>query len=259
LFIAGLLVFAAVSGCLADPEAKGEDASPGASGDAGNTTANGTGANATSNTAPTANLTADVDNGSAPLSVNFTIEATDADGDNLTWSLDADGDGAADGNGTEVPGNLTFLFEAEGVYNATLTVEDGASNATSTLQINVTGGGASMEPVVLADSADLPCPQCSTAGANTGVGYRAGESGLDSVFFDLLPEYVGQPFAAASSGGGLGMVFRDSCDAGAAIGSAYVGGGPNAGMVPEGALCVLMWDDGAPGADLSITIGAAPA
>ncbi|HEX9816504.1 MAG TPA: PKD domain-containing protein [Candidatus Thermoplasmatota archaeon] len=255
LAVVAVLVIAATSGCLADPEAKDVDgAATTASVDS---TSNETASNETMNSAPVANLTADPDNGSAPLAVNFTINATDADGDNLTWSLDADGDGTSDGNGTDadLPGNVSFAYAAAGLYNATLTVDDGTANTTATIAINVTAGGATMEPVAFSEDVQLPCPQCTAAGANTGVGYRAGESGVDSAFFDLLPEFVGQPFTATSSGGSLGMVFRDSCDAGAAIGSVASGAGSHTGTVPEGALCVLMWDDESADSTIAITIG----
>lgn len=256
LSVVATLMIATVSGCLADPEAKDAsetDATSTTSADSGNETSQ----NETDNSAPVADLTADPINGTAPLAVNFTVNATDADGDNLTWSLDANGDGTSDGNGTDadLPGNVSFEFPAEGVYNATLIVDDGTANTTVTVAINVTAGGATMEPVTFSEDVQLPCPQCTAAGANTGVGYRAGESGLDSAFFDLLPEFVGQPFTATSSGGSLGMVFRDSCDAGAAIGSVASGAPSHTGTVPEGALCVLMWDDESPDATIGITIG----
>ncbi|HEX9816980.1 MAG TPA: PKD domain-containing protein, partial [Candidatus Thermoplasmatota archaeon] len=107
-------------GCLSDP---GEPADVSESTAAATTTTTAPVENVTNNP-PIANISADIANGSFPLLVNFTINVTDQDGDNLTWSLDADADGVQDaiGNQTNLSANFTYLLA--GIYNATLNVTD---------------------------------------------------------------------------------------------------------------------------------------
>lgn len=141
--LTGLLVITALAGCLGD-EATTDD-----SGDAmdgmddsmhqGNETSgseNETAAPAM-NAPPTANLTANVTNGSAPLSVSFNLTGDDADGDNLTWSLDVDGNGTVDAEGSDLPATFEFTYEAVGNYTAYLNVTDGQNTTTASLLIVV--------------------------------------------------------------------------------------------------------------------------
>lgn len=93
------------------------------------------------NHAPTANLSASVAAGGAPLLVNFTITGADEDGDNLTYSLDADGDGIEDANGTELPAEFAFTYSMPGNYTAVLNVTDGTASATATVAIAVAASG----------------------------------------------------------------------------------------------------------------------
>ena len=99
------------------------------------------------NTAPNATLEASAVTGVAPLAVTFTVNGTDADGDALSWVLDADGDGSEDANGTAVPATFDYTFDAEGQYTAFLTISDGEANATANVTVSV-------EPAVVVD----PCP-----------------------------------------------------------------------------------------------------
>lgn len=90
------------------------------------------------NTPPTANLTADVLNGSAPLSVNLTLDGSDADGDDLSWTLEL-----GDGNSTEgdtLPATVAHNFTAAGNYTLWLNVTDGEATATANLTITVESG-----------------------------------------------------------------------------------------------------------------------
>lgn len=111
----------------------------------GSATATGTGSPA-NNTAPTANLTADVDNGTAPLVVNFTLNGADADGDALRWTFDADADGTPEANGTSLPATVQHTFNATGQFRATLNVTDGTGNVSAVRLIAVAegAGGASL-------------------------------------------------------------------------------------------------------------------
>lgn len=70
---------------------------------------------------PSASFDATPVNGSTPLLVNFSITFNDMDGRAVTWSLDADGDGTADADGS-IQQNDTVHHEhaytQEGTYNA---------------------------------------------------------------------------------------------------------------------------------------------
>lgn len=89
----------------------------------------------TPNAAPTANLTADTKNGSAPLVVNFTLDGSDDDGDDLSWTLDL-----GDGNftdGTGLPAIVEHNFTTAGNYTVRLDVTDGTDADSATLTVTV--------------------------------------------------------------------------------------------------------------------------
>ncbi len=96
--------------------------------------------NATANRAPTANLTADLTDGTAPLNVTFTLSGSDADGDNLTWTLSF-GDGEAT-NGTTLPANVTHSFTAAGNYTVTLAVSDGTNTTEASVVVEAVEAAA---------------------------------------------------------------------------------------------------------------------
>ncbi len=260
--VATMIVLAlALSGCA--EKKKDDDESDSSSTSHSGTDSGGVGGNVSSNHPPAATMTA---NGTAdaPLNVTFLLNATDSDGDAMAWTL-AFGDGAsANGtfagalNRTLLAGpqlaNATHLYAAGGAYNATLTVSDGKATTNVTLKLNLTAG-TPFEQFVAEGTPDLPCPQCSNAGANTGVGYRAGINELDSFFVDLPEGAAGQPFTLVSSEGDPDMVFRDSCDGGAAVGDTFLADGPESGTVPDGAKCALMWEPEGAGSTITLTIG----
>lgn len=106
------------------------------------------------NQAPVVKFTADVASGQAPLLVNFSFEATDAEGDALTWTLDANGDGESDAEGDEsaLPGTFAFTFDA-GTYEATFTASDtNATSASFTINVTETPSTPAPAPVVFAGS-----------------------------------------------------------------------------------------------------------
>ena len=73
------------------------------------------------NSSPVVVLTADPDNGSLPLNVNFSSTGTfDPDGDPLTYEWDFEGDGTIDSNIE----NPTFNYTVGGQYNVQLRVSD---------------------------------------------------------------------------------------------------------------------------------------
>jgi PKD repeat protein/glucose/arabinose dehydrogenase len=84
-------------------------------------------------------LNADPDEGLAPLEVDFSADASDPDGDELTYSWDFDGDGTEDST-DEAP---THIYTLPGDYEAELTVSDGELEASDTVPVAVgdDGGG----------------------------------------------------------------------------------------------------------------------
>ena len=90
------------------------------------------------NTAPSVSLTAVPTMGDAPLSVNLTAVAEDADGDTLSYAWDF-GNGETASSGT----TQSVSYTEDGSYVATVTVTDGnGGEATAQAQITVgTGDG----------------------------------------------------------------------------------------------------------------------
>lgn len=155
LATAAILLFTALSGCLADdaePAAASETPSPTPS---GNATATQAPSNVSvPNTPPTANLSSDLPNGTAPLNVTFTVEGDDEDGDALNWTLDADGDGTADYNGTELPSTIVHEYVEAGNYTALLNVTDAEAFVTANLTLVI-------------EIPALGSPMCERPGAST--------------------------------------------------------------------------------------------
>lgn len=90
------------------------------------------------NKAPTCNLNSNHYLGTAPLTVTFTITATDSDGSISSWELDTDNDGTADYSGTgNPPTSRVHTYNTQGSYTAKLTVMDNEEK-TSTDTITIT-------------------------------------------------------------------------------------------------------------------------
>ena len=258
-----LAVALALSGCAEKKDTDGDGDASSSTSTSRSGTGSGVGGNASTNQPPTARLTAN-STGDVPLNVTFALNVTDNDGDALSWTLSF-GDNATE-NGTfparlgnlsrpfAHAANVTHAYAAGGAYNATLSVSDGKATTNVTLRLNVTAG-TPFEQFVAEGTPDLPCPQCSTAGANTGFGYRSGINELDSFFVEIPAGSAGQPFTLVSTGGDPDMVFRDSCSGGAAVGETFLAAGPESGVVPEGATCALTWEPEGAGSTITLTIG----
>lgn len=154
LLLAILMLSVTLAGCSEDPEPAtdpdlqdlddgsgdddpttddgSEDAAGGTSGDPSNDPSEPK--ENTTNAAPSLQFDANVTSGAAPLLVNFTIAGSDPDGDDLTWALDADGDGTVDAEGDTLPGSFEFAFDA-GNFTAVATLTDGADTVNRTLNI----------------------------------------------------------------------------------------------------------------------------
>ncbi len=78
------------------------------------------------NKPPTVSLNATPTSGNAPLGVEFTANASDPDGDPLTYSWDF-GDGDTTGNKNKE----THTYQKEGIYTAKITVSDGNGGSDS--------------------------------------------------------------------------------------------------------------------------------
>lgn len=100
------------------------------------------------NLPPMATLTASHLNGTAPLNVTFNMTGSDPDADNLTWTLDADGDNVTEAEGTTLPANFTYTYTTNGTFNATFAVSDGANTTVTTVSIEaLVGNVTALGPV----------------------------------------------------------------------------------------------------------------
>lgn len=73
--------------------------------------------------APSVLASASPSSGQAPLTVNFTATASDADGTVTRFEWDFDGDGVTDHSSSSTP-DAMFTYQKAGLYHATLTVVD---------------------------------------------------------------------------------------------------------------------------------------
>jgi hypothetical protein len=105
------------------------------------------------NHAPTGGITANQTAGKSPLTVLFTLDATDTDGDKLSFTVDFDGNGTIDSSRANAtfPTQVNHTYVKAGLYNITYTLTDGRESVSYKAMVNVTaaGGGA---PVVIAGS-----------------------------------------------------------------------------------------------------------
>ncbi len=99
------------------------------------------------NNPPTVNLLADVTEGVFPLAVNFTADASDADGDPLHFYWDFNGDTFNDAD-TGAVNTVNHSFDWSQVFNVTVYVYDGTDQATASLPIRVTTAGGNVVPSI---------------------------------------------------------------------------------------------------------------
>ncbi len=84
------------------------------------------------NEAPEVSLSADQTGGPAPLTVSLKAEASDPEGDELSYSWDFGNDEKAEGNSSR-----TLTYTEPGTYTATVTVGDGLTETSAETQITV--------------------------------------------------------------------------------------------------------------------------
>jgi PKD repeat protein len=246
-----LLASALFAGCLGgddvdplDEESNGDDDAHG--GDEGNETM----APAV-NTPPMAALTASTTNATVPANVTFNITFQDADGDDLTWSLDVTGDGEAEtealavaADGVYLPVNFTYSYDAVGLFNVTLSVRDLNETFTATLQVNVTqavaGGNATTQEVTGSWLAGATMVGCF--GDIFGVGYPGALDGILYSSFDVDPGTYGLPYTVTVTSSlpqdSPGFSFLD--EAGDIVHGGFLGDVAS-GNVPSGAVTGVFW------------------
>ena len=193
------------------------------------------------NTPPTATLSATTEEGT--FNVSFSVDGADEDGDELTWTLDVDGDGEADYEGEDLPDEVVHTYAAAGNFTANLTVSDGQDETTRSVPVVLESSGASSdgfsyEEMALTGSS----PGADVTGALECPGFLAGESGINCVFTEVPAGLGGLPYTAVSDVATAVVVdWWDACDAttGASLAIHLVSdGGPE--TVPDGAGCVVM-------------------
>ncbi len=253
-----LLTVLAFSGCLAfeddDPTTSTTPTSTSGTRTSATTTS-GTG-NQTSSTTRAVNFTADVLNGTAPLLVNFTFNAT---GNTSGWHL-AYGDGH-DANGTTLPAAVNYTYEIGGAFSANLTVTypDG-QNASATLNLTIlVPAGAPPPDVLFFEFADsLGC--VGDAGADTCVSFTAGPdapvSGIDGYWQALDERYWGLSFTTTVDQVQPALADSDCAFTDAAhaiIGEANNGGSPCAGAVPAGTAFIFLYPYALPALSQTLT------
>lgn len=278
LFVVVLLL-AGCSGKGNDNSGSSSQGGSGSSGDShsttsgettsGGTTSGGTTSGGTTsggeNHDPMAALSVDVASGAVPLSVNFTVTASDPDaGDSVTWKLTF-GDSATAATGT-ASGKAAHKYATAGNYTATLTVTDShGAEVTKTAFVSVVTAG--FTPLVLSTTASAFCQQCFFTGTANGapscVGFAAPsqQNGNDCVWFPLPANTIGRSWVASSAGAAAnndsGLFFLDGCGGSAAAKEwdDNLGQGKDeVGTVPVGAACVLLYENNDVNNILTITI-----
>lgn len=246
--VASIVLLAALAGCTAEKK----DDDPSAS-----TTS--TSVSATATAAPTpkvATLLANVTNGTAPLAVNFTLNATAGA---VAWTLSF-GDGNVT-NGTSLPPAANHTYVIAGNFSANLTVSyPGGAKANATLAINVTLTAASKaappDVLVFTFADSLGC--AGDAGADTCISFQGGPdaSGIDGYWQALDERYWGlsfvgtvdqvQPAVADSD-----CAFTDADFA--IIGEANNSSSPCSGTVPPGTAWIFLYPYALPALEQTLT------
>ncbi|MES2155892.1 MAG: hypothetical protein V4510_12225 [bacterium] len=121
----------------------------------------GTPASQGGNHAPIPDVKPSAKSGPAPLSINFTLGASDADGDALSWTFDANSDGTKEDSGTDLPKTVAFSYAQAGTSNATFRVTDGRLE--SVFVVAVTILEAKPASVVFTGHVDVPDPASTAA------------------------------------------------------------------------------------------------
>lgn len=218
-------------------------------------TGNGTGH------APTATLAANVTQGSAPLNVTLLVNATDADGDALSWTLDF-GDGSADSNGTSANGTVSLTLNhtfSAGNHTVFLNVTAGGANATSNVTIAVLGGAGGAPLVDEKLNVIFGCEACTDGEGDVipCIGLGVGRNEGDCAWVALTAEAAGRTFTVSGTSpspvpddfpedindANPDIAILSTCDIDADVLLFQTGSNEaETGIVPAGAGCLVAWD-----------------
>jgi hypothetical protein len=246
--LVGLLILtAAMAGCAEKKDDDGGDGPSGtststASGSKSGTSTGSTTGTGTGSVSHSATLAADETNGTAPLSINFTMTA---DPGATSWFL-AFGDGSSD-NGTGEPATANHTYSVGGNFSASLRVvySDGP-NATASVNITVAvpgpSGPAPETHFEFGESAG--CAADAHAAEPTVpvncISFHAGPDApaVDGHWLALDERYWGMTLTSTmEESSGLNAdsdCFFMAPDHTTIIGDGHNGGGLCAGVVPEG-------------------------
>ena len=216
---------------------------------------------APSNAAPSGSISASINGTNATFSLN----GTDPDGDALSWELDF-GDGSTPATGDTLPATSSHPY-AIGNHTANFTLSDGTASKSYEVAVAVAGGSAA-GPFVFAGDVEQDCatpcelgtpvgsPPVPLPGSKGCLGFKADMQGLDCLWTPLGPELADLPFTLVSTAGDPDLEFLDTCDPveGASLGTAY-NAGPEAGFVPAGAGCAVLWEFNAAPSTITFTVG----
>lgn len=182
-------------------------------------------------------------NVTVPATLNFTLDGSDAEDDNLTWQLAVNGTEIA--NGTELPMIVNHTIEAAGLWNVTFAVSDGINTTTAALVLNATMD-ALPEPTLLAEYSNSGLiggayvlkndPQW----AHLCPGFNAGESGYGCVFVEYDAEYIGSPAIITTDASNLRLAFWDECGP-TGHGVAWAEGSSGLAVELPEAGCMVAW------------------
>jgi hypothetical protein len=159
------------------------------------------------NTPPTATLVASSANGVAPFNVTFTLDAADQDGDDMSYSFDANDDAtleAQSASPADLPRDVSFVFAGAGTYNATFTVSDGKDSTVANVHITVTaaaGSGGPAPSITLSGSYVMPDPvELGLAGFGCALGGDPSGQDVWGNVVTVPPEALGGTYTATASG-----------------------------------------------------------
>ena len=101
------------------------------------------------NQPPVCTISANPDSGDIPLSVTFSLSASDTDGSISSWKLDIDNDGTPEHSGTgNPPSSKQYTYSEVGTFTAKLTVYDDKGKSAYSQVVVVVDSPEGTEPLI---------------------------------------------------------------------------------------------------------------